>query len=233
MFLSKMPTIPSLITKALLIVSMLTVGGMVASPAFAQEVPSNLQVVGTITGAGGVSPAVNDIILIVQPTSLNRTEGQGSVIASDGTYFVDMAKTQSFNGTTLTALLKKGNATYQLTSNGSPVSFPYSGTFPFPSRFSLNPTIGTLISGGSGGNGGGDGGDGTVNETYDVNGDGVFNQADINAIKAELGSARPNADADVNGDGLVNTRDVINAIKALNSSSRLRSSTSSSSSTTQ
>ncbi len=230
MFLSKLSTIPSFLVKTLPACLIMAISIFAVSPASAQEVPSNLQIVGTITGANGISPALNDIVLIVQPTSLGRTEGQGTVIASDGTYFVDMAKTQAFNGTTLTALLRKGGVTYQLTSGGTPVSFPYSGTFPFPSRFSLSPTIGARISGGDGGDDGDDGSD-TVNDDYDVNDDGVFNQADINAIKAELGSSRPSEAADVNGDGLVNTRDVINAIKALNSSSRLRSSTSSSTET--
>lgn len=185
-------------------------------PALAQTtVPSNLQVVGTITGANGVNPEVNDIVQAVRPTSTGTVEGQGSVLASDGTYFIDISKTQDFNGTVLTLVLRKSTGVYQLNSGSSAVSFPYSGTFPFPARLSQNVTVGSKISG-AGGGGSNPGDDAGQNETFDVNGDGSFNQTDIDLIKGSLGKSRPDAVMDVNSDGVVNTRDVIDAIKAYN-----------------
>ena len=186
-------------------------------------VPSNLQVVGTITGANSVNPETNDIVQVVRPTALGTVEGQGTVLGSDGTYFIDMSKTQAFNGTVLTMLLKKGTRVYQLNSGSNPVQFPYSGTFPFPARLVQGVTIGTLLSGGSSGGGGGSGGgDGSQNDQFDVNGDGTFNQTDVNIIKSNLGKSRPDAAMDVNEDGVVNTRDVIDAIRALNSARNTR-----------
>jgi hypothetical protein len=204
------------------VVMIAMVMGSVLSPALAQqEVPSNLQVVGTITAANSVTPAVNDLVLVVQPTSLGRTEAQGTVLAGDGTFFVDMSKTQSYNGRALTLLLKKGNVVYQLNNGSTPLTFPYSGTFPFPSRINFTLAIGTRLSGGDSGSGSGSGSGGTKNDAFDVNADGVFNQSDVDAIKSSLGAPRPSAKMDVNSDGIVNTRDAIDAIRALNESSLL------------
>lgn len=192
-------------------------------PAWAQtEIPSNLQVIGTIAPGNSVLPELNDFVLVVRTSNLGAVEGQGTVIANDGSFFVDMAKTQSFNGTQLTLLLKKASGTYQLNNGNTPLAFPFSGTFPFPSRITFNVAIGQKIGGGGGGGNNNGGGGGTENDTFDVNGDGVFNQADVDAIKSELGAARPSATMDVNSDGLVNTRDAIDAIRALNSSGTSR-----------
>ncbi len=196
-----------------------------------QQIPSSLQVVGTIIAGGGVTPAQNDIVQIVRPDRLNSVEGQGTVLANDGTFVVDMAKTQDFNGTQLTAIFKKGNSVYQLNNGTTPLVFPYSGTFPFPSRINFNLTIGTRISGGGTTPPTDD--PGSDNDAYDVNGDGVFNQADIDVIKAQLGEPNPLAAADVNGDNLVNTRDAIDAIRALNAAGRLRQPAASTTTTTQ
>jgi hypothetical protein len=181
-------------------------------------VPSNLQVVGTITAANSITPSVNDLVKVVLVASLGTVIAQGTVIASDGTFLVDMSKTQDFNGTNLTILLAHGGALYQLNSGSTAVAFPYSGTFPFPSRIAFTLSVGTRVSGGGSGGNGGDGGGGSVqNAQFDVNDDGVFNQTDINAIKGALGNSSPASTMDVNNDGVVNTRDVIDAIRALNS----------------
>lgn len=185
-------------------------------------IPSNLQVVGTIAGSGSVQPAQNDIVQIVRPASTGTIEAEGTVLSNDGTFFVDVSKPQAFNGTALTAVLRKSNGIYQLNDGASPLAFNYSGTFPFPSRISFALTIGNRIGGSAGGgSGGGSGGDGGIkNDTYDVSGDGVFNQADIDLIRQALSARNPASKADVNKDGLINTRDVIDATKALRQAQR-------------
>lgn len=206
-----------------------------ASPVLAQQVPSNLQVVGTIAAGNSVTPAVNDVVQVVLASN-KSVRAQGTVLTSDnGTFFVDMSESQSFNGTQLTMLLKRSSGTYQLNNGSTPVTFAYSGTFPFPSRISFALTVGTLVTGGSTPGGDDNGGDGTANETYDVNGDGIFNQADIDAIKGALGQRNPDAKYDVNKDGVINTRDPIDAIRAFNSArtgQRMKSSTSTTTTTT-
>jgi hypothetical protein len=186
-------------------------------------IPSNLQVVGTIAGSGSVQPAQNDIVQIVRPASTGTIEAQGTVLSNDGTFFVDVSKPQAFNGTALTAVLRKSNGIYQLNDGASPLAFNYSGTFPFPSRISFALTIGNRIGGSAGGGSGGGsgGGDGGIkNDTYDVSGDGVFNQGDIDLIRQALSGRNPASKADVNKDGLINTRDVIDATKALRQAQR-------------
>ncbi|MGQ0663458.1 MAG: dockerin type I repeat-containing protein [Pseudomonadota bacterium] len=194
----------------------------VVAVAYGQAVPSNMQVTGTITTKLGVTLQVNDNVLVVRETG-GQTEGTGTVLAADGTYFVDMSKTTSFNGTRLSMRLVNGGRTFQLLSGTAPVSFQYSGGFPFPVRLTISPTVGDLIvvtAGDSGGGGGaqpspGSGGVGVKNDKFDVNGDGVLDDLDIRIIKDAVTGKASHPKADVNGDGIVNTRDVIDAIKAL------------------
>lgn len=190
-------------------------------------IPSNLQIVGTITGAGSLQPATNDIVRVVRVANLNQVEGQGTVLANDGTFFIDISKpSNSFNGTNLTLQLRKGNAFYQLNSAGSRYEFPYNGTFPFPSRLSTALEIGPLVSGstGTGGSGGGSAGgatDGIKNDQYDVDGSGAFNQGDIRTVQGYLGKASFPTKVDVNNDGVINTLDIIVMRRALIDGTRL------------
>ena len=206
-------TAPKFLVAAL----MLAMAALSPSAAFAQQqLPSNLQVVGTISGTGNVVPEVNDIVQVVLVSRLSSVEAQGTVLAPDGTFLVDMSETQNFNGTQLTALLKKGNTVYQLNNGSTPLAFPYSGTFPFPSRISFALAIGTRISGGGSSGGGGGAPGGVKNDQYDVNEDGVFDQADVDAAKKQLGQTGTSAKFDVNEDGMFTTRDVVDMIKAMN-----------------
>jgi hypothetical protein len=197
-----------------------------AGPAAAQDVPSNLQIVGTISGSSDVSPEQGDRVLVVNS---GKTAASGSVQDGQGTYFVEMSKSQSFNGTTLTLRLRKSSGTYQL-EFGPDNQFTFSGGFPFPQRQTINPTIGAKVGGGSGG-GGGDGGSGGGGQDgfsgddvaqFDVNGDGVFNQDDIDLIKDAIVEGENPGAADVDGNGIVNTRDAISAIRAFTDRRRAR-----------
>lgn len=203
----------------------------------AQDIPSNLQIVGQISvGVTGITLAIGDEVLVVNVGS-GDTEGAGTVLDLNGTYFVDMSKTTDFNGTQLTLRLRTGGDVFQL-DFGSDDTFSYFGAFPFPARTVINPAIGNLISGGGGGDdGAGDDGAGdedgppiagpvtgvggapaeagTPDARFDVNGDGVFNQADIDLIKTAITSGNPDPAADVNGDGIINTRDAVTAIRRL------------------
>jgi hypothetical protein len=198
--------------------AVMVIMGAAAIPAAAQTVPSNLQIVGTISASDdGVAPEEGDEVLVVKGDS---TEGSGTVIDSGGTYFVEMSKTQDYNGTSLSLRLRKSSGTYQL-EFGPDNQFTFNGGFPFPSRTTINPAIGAKLSGGGGdgggGGGGGSGGGGYSDSDYDVNGDGVFNQADIDLIKQAIVGGTNETAADVDGNGIVNTRDAIMAIRALTS----------------
>ena len=196
--------------------------------AHAQEIPSNLQIVGQISsGASGITPVINDEVRVIN-VNTGATEAAGTILANDGTYFVDMSKSTNFNGTQLTLRLRTGGNLFQL-DFGSDSTFSYTGSFPFPRRTTINPTIGQQLSSGGGGDDGGDapvagptpGVDGapaeagTPDARFDVNGDGLFNQTDINLIKAAITASNPDPAADVNGDGIINTRDAVTAIRRL------------------
>ena len=188
--------------------------------AFGQEIPSLLQVVGAIsTSDSDVVLVEGDEVLVVRADT-GAIEASGNVISSDGTYFVQISKIIEFNGTVLSLRLKSSSGTYQL-EFGSTNAFSFSGSFPFPSRTVINPTIGEKLSVGDGNAGGVPGSRndqlpdrGLVNDQFDVNGDGIFSQEDIDLIKEAITAADPLPSADVNGDGIINTRDAIDAIKA-------------------
>ena len=197
---------------------------------WAQEVPSNLQIVGQVaSGASDLTPVQGDEVRVVRPSS-GQLEAAGTILDVKGTFFVDMSKSADFNGTQLTLFLKTNNQIRQL-QFGSDNTFSFSGTFPFPSRITINPTIGDVVAiagnGDGNGNSGSSDGDGSSskglqNTKFDVNGDGVFNQADIDEIKDSITSSDPNPNADVNGDGIINTRDAIASIKSLRSGTNRR-----------
>ena len=197
--------------------------------ALAQDIPSNLQIVGQISsGASGITPVIGDEVRVVNVDS-SATEAVGTILATDGTYFVEMSKFTDFNGTQLTLRLRTGGALFQLVF-GSDNTFSFFGAFPFPVRTTINATIGEQFSGGDGGGGDADGAPiagpaiggagapaeaGTPDARFDVNGDGLFNQADIDLIKQAISASNPNPAADVNGDGIINTRDAVTAIRRL------------------
>jgi hypothetical protein len=164
-------------------------------------------------------------VLVVNPTG-NVTVGAGSVAAADGTYLVSMSVSASLNGTSLTMEYVNKAGTFQLLNGTTPVSFLYEGSFPFPATITENLVIGSAVSKAAST---GVASTGTTTTTptttgvvcpcglpnCDVNGDGIFDEADIRAIQNALISRNPNPRADVNGDGVVNIQDLLQALQAL------------------
>lgn len=185
-----------------------------------QEVPSNMQILGEITAGADGPPVTNGALVLVINESTLQTVGQGTILDDNGNYFIDMSQNSDFNGTRLTLHIQLDNSVFQLLDGSSPISFQYTGSFPFPTRLILNGTVGEFISSLGGGTGAVSGGGGSsvregeiINDNFDVNDDGVFNQADIDLIKESITSSNPNPRADVNSDGVINTRDAITAIR--------------------
>ena len=222
--------------------------GTVPMGAGAQETPSNLQLLGTIaTGDSGVAPSLNDEVRVVAADD-RSLEGVGSVVDPGGTYFIELSKPSSFDGSVLALELATAEGKFALEFGGDS-TFTYAGGFPFPSRRTINPVVGAPLDeadeeteddepmegdGGGTGDGGDDAGDPppTAGEpepspgrrvgdpANDVNGDGIFNEADVDFVAANIRSSRPDARADVNGDGRVTTRDAIALIRQLSVTSQ-------------
>ena len=180
------------------------------STAGAEELPSVLQVVGSITGRTPQGPARSGDHVEAVETATGAVVTDGEVIDNSGTYFVKLVKTKSYDGTLLTLRLKQDNAIHPLLdADGHPVQFPFQGGFPFPEKLvktvALEPP--SLVS--------------TVSPcppsfaNCDINGDGQFNNEDLEAVKAALGQSPALPAADVTGDGVVNTNDIIAIRRAL------------------
>ena len=202
--------------------ALLAVAWLTLTPATAQVVPSNMQIQGEITSSVDGPPVTDGSLILVINQSTQATEGQGSVLSDDGTYFIDLSKNSDFNGTRLTMHIQLAGSVFQLLNGSSPISFQYTGSFPFPTRLILDATVGEFVSsvggGGTGSVSSGGGGSTAregdiINDNFDVNQDGVFNQVDIDMIKDSITSSNPSPRADVNGDGVINTRDAITAIR--------------------
>lgn len=171
--------------------------------------------------------AVGDQVLVVNPTS-NTTVGAGAISDGGGDYLISMSVAQSLNGTSLTLEYSQASKVYQLLANSSsqPINFIFEGSFPFPATITENLTIGSVVSTAPATVSGTGSTTPTTNPTTatvcpcglpncDVNGDGVFDEADISAIKNALISRNPNPKADVNADGVVNINDLLAALQAL------------------
>jgi hypothetical protein len=189
--------------------------------------PSIANITGVITSAtASIVVTTGDQVLVVNPTG-NVTVGAGSVAAADGTYLVSMSAPDSLNGVSLTMEYVDKAGTFQLLHGTTPVSFLYEGSFPFPATITENLVIGSAVSKAAS-TGVASTGTGTTTTptttgvvcpcglpNCDVNGDGIFDEADIRAIQDALISRNPNPRADVNGDGVVNIMDLLDALRAL------------------
>lgn len=207
--------------------------------------PSNMLIYGTITSSGSSGPAIAagytvDLVSI----SANQIVATGTVQDSTGVYSISASLAQATNGTLMTLELTANGSVYQLLNSGTPTSFAYQGNFPFPTSLGKNVTVGALISSppstatttttttststtATTGTTGATTTTGTASTTTgsaicpttlpqcDANGDGVFNQADVDFVKHALGQHNPSVSADVNGDGVVNTRDLLDEMRAL------------------
>ncbi len=198
----------------------------------------------TSSGSSGPTIAAGYTVDLVN-ISANQIVATGTVQDSTGVYSISASLAQATNGTLMTLELTANGSVYQLLDSGTPTSFAYQGNFPFPTSLGKNVTIGTLISSPpssstttttttststsatTGTATGGTTTTGTASTTTgsaicpttlpqcDANGDGVFNQADIDFVKHALGQHNPSVGADVNGDGVVNTRDLLDEMRAL------------------
>ena len=204
---------------------LLCLGLMPVDQASAQSAttPAFLQITGSITSITGI-PQIRqtDEVQVIRVED-NEIIATGSIISGSGGYFISMSEDEAFNGTELTLNLSSGSQIYQL-SFGTTNSFDYQGSFPFPTRLTINATVGSQSGGpvdpsdpddngdgdgdgtdgdgdGSDGDGGtgGDGGDtgGGSNIAYDANSDGVFDQADIDFITEAIADGVFVSSADV------------------------------------
>jgi hypothetical protein len=178
----------------------------IASDRPAIQIPSNLQIVGRITGA---QLAIGAPIL-VQTATDEAVVGQGSMIDEKGTFFVEMSQDSSFNGTELHLAVVVAGQVEPLIENGQPATFLYVGGFPFPTRLVREVTLTKNLIGEPNGR--------SMRlkvacpnnlPKCDVNGDGHFDRRDAMAIQVGLSTEVEDRSADVNGDGIVNTRDLV------------------------
>lgn len=189
----------------------------------AQEIPSNMIVVGQISAMRpeAVVPRIGDWVRAVDMTS-GAELGAGKVVDGDGTYVIELSRVAGDNGRAFTLVLSADQGSYQLTSGPNKVSLVYSGGL-FPSRLSVNVTIGSRISGNQmlvpdAADPKPEGPDARLPlalARYAVLGRPVFDESDIEAIKGAVARGIQSGSYDVNGDGIVNTRDIIDAIRAL------------------
>jgi len=194
--------------------------------------PSTLVVAGRIMaiaapGSSGGPQVLPGQIVNAVHAKTGAVIGSGKVADPTGAYSITMNQPASFNGTEMGLQIVINGTSYPLFENGKPARLPYSarGSL-FPTIIAKNLTVSTS-----------DGAhDAKPTATKapaptaiakpnsvcpaelprcDVNGDGVFDERDIEFIKQALKQRPPDMRADVNGDGVVNTRDLIDAMRAL------------------
>jgi hypothetical protein len=229
--------------------TLIVVLGLVLAPgAFAVDTPSTLLITGNVLVGAGVTPAVSDTVVVWNPAS-NEVVAKGNVLSGRGLFSITVNQTSAFDGTPVTLQFQDKNTgrRHQLYEGGAPqdggtvAEFTYQGGL-VPRRATTTVTIGEVVglavgepaptTPGDGADGGTNGGGTPANPEpdtgsgFDVNDDGVVDQADVQAIK-DVVAGRAVRDAiagraDVNGDGIVNTRDIIAVIKAANAAERER-----------
>lgn len=188
---------------------------MGASAAMALDIPAVLILTGTIQ-SGIVPPQANDLVQVIGPSG--SVDGTGAVLNDTGNYVVELAKTYAFNGKTVILQLQQGSNYYQLLANNAPASFVFNGGI-LPSRLRLDATVGQFLHSAVATTTPTMGRTATPHPSpdngvnYDLNGDGVVNQQDIQILRSVLAGELINNKADVNHDGVINTRDMIDIIK--------------------
>ena len=176
-------------------------------------VPAVMHMQGTVLpGQSGLTIAPSDVVLMVDYDDPFTGVGTGTVDANN-TYFINVTKDSDFNGTRLTLVYRKNKSTYQLTYEGKKLDFEFFGGVT-PVVFPLDIEIGEFLftTETNPSANGGDNADEDPN-IYDVNGDGFFDEADIQAIKMAIARGGASAKYDFNRDGRVTTKDAILAIR--------------------
>lgn len=196
------------------------------STAQAQEMLSNLQIVGTIERAGQ-APAfkVGDTVQVIEDKG-GAVAATGSIIDAHGTYFIEMTKPAAYNGTALHFAVVVQGETLPLKEGKGEAKLAYKGGFPFPKRETkalyygdgtpvakgTAPVVAAAAPAAKSG--------GPCPATLpkcDANSDGVFDQKDIDVVKAQLTAKSADPRADLNGDGVVNSADMVTGVRELNS----------------
>lgn len=188
-------------------VAVFAAGLLTASVAIAQELPSSLQVVGTVKPTNAAPVTVLGAQVLVIDKGTGTALGSGAVLDAQGTFAIELFRTADFNGRVVRLTLRHAGATYDLQDGGIPAEFPYAGSFPFPARVTKTVTVslaGSALPATQ------------AAHKLDINGNGVFDEEDVEAIRNGLatGGAK-DVRFDVNGDGVFNSLDVVEAKRAL------------------
>ncbi|MBB6211256.1 dockerin type I domain-containing protein [Novispirillum itersonii] len=182
-------------------------------PALAQELPSSLQVVGVVSPDVAQVLSLAGAVVSVIDRDNGSTVGTGAVIDANGTFFVEMMQSNSFNGRVMQLSMTWQGKTYGLYEGTRLSEFPFAGSFPFPSR--VNKTVTVRLPGQAEPPVPGGG-----LSPWDVNRDGVFNEKDIEQLYNGLGGQAGSGPVviqvyDVNRDGVFNSLDIVDARRAL------------------
>lgn len=180
---------------------------LVVFPAWAQDLPSNMTVQGTLTGNDDVAIAAGQKVLVVRANSFSTVEGTGTVQAN-GAYQVQLDKTRATNGVLMTMLLQDDSAKYQLNFGLVPVSFEFLGSFPAVTTLVLNLNVGKEITPE-------EEEDAVIYDPVDLNKDGVIDETDLRLMRSALGKNTTDIQADLNQDGKVTVKDAGVVIKEI------------------
>ena len=188
----------------------LAAGILANGMAHSQEMPSALEIVGTVHSRDNATPPAGSQVIVVDRNS-GLSVATGSVVDGQGSFFVMMMKQASFNGTVLNLQIIQSNVVYVLNEGPKPAEFPYSGNFPFPARVNKTVTYETAPPAAAPAS------RGAANPflRLDFNRDGVFDEKDIAIMVDALLTDPANLLYDVNGDGVFDSRDVIEARRIL------------------
>lgn len=175
--------------------------------AVAQELPSSLQVVGAVKPTNASPAALAGAQVVVIDKQTGDHIGSGAVLDPQGTFLVELLKSSTFNGRVMRLTMIQAGQSYDLHDGGAPAEFPYAGSFPFPTRVTKTVTV-VLAATPSVPSPGFD--------RFDLNGDHVFDEKDIELLRAGLANgAAEAARFDINGDGVFNSLDVVEARRTL------------------
>lgn len=202
------------------------------SIAEAQEMLSNVQIVGTIERTGK-APAfkVGDTIKVIEDNG-GAIAATGSVLDSNGTFYVEMTKSAKYNGTPVHLEIVVQGEQLPLKEGKNAAKLVYKGGFPFPKRETKTlsygdgvptgkPAVATPTAAVGGPAAPANPAAASICPATlpkcDANGDGSFDQKDIDLVKAQLTAKPADLRADLNGDGVVNSADMVAGIRELNS----------------
>jgi hypothetical protein len=211
--------------------------GLALAPyAVAIDTPSTLLITGNVLQGGGVTPAIDDSVIVFNPAT-KSVVGKGKVLSDRGLFSVTLSLTSAFDGTPVTLQFQKNGRRYQLYEGGAPLDGGTPADFVFqgglvPRRATTTATIGEEVglaigepnvgdlTGGSDSDqdsSNGDNNGGIVTPTtpepqagspFDVNDDDVVDQLDVQAVK-DVVAGRPVSNT-IAGRADVNRDEIVN-----------------------